>query len=80
MLYGLKTQSQAPPKKEILSNESAEVNRSSSDAKSRVSSPISNSPSTNIQSSPAIHPLTSCSSAGSLSAVGELYWHINSGS
>ena len=79
VLYGLMTQSQAPPKKEILSNDSREVNRSSSDAKSRVSSPISNSPSTaNIQSSPSILPPNSVSSpAGTLSAVGELHIQFN---
>ncbi|CAI9118515.1 OLC1v1020097C2 [Oldenlandia corymbosa var. corymbosa] len=63
------TQSQAPPKKEILSTDSKEVNRSSSDGKSRVSSPISNSPSANIQSSPAVLPPNPVSSSGPLSAV-----------
>ncbi|KAJ9538198.1 hypothetical protein OSB04_030931 [Centaurea solstitialis] len=46
VLYGLMTQSQAPSKKEIPSNDSTtkfDSNKSSSDTKSRVSSPISNS-------------------------------------
>ncbi|KAM0071129.1 putative protein time for coffee [Helianthus debilis subsp. tardiflorus] len=46
VLYGLMTQSQAPSKKEIPSNDSSmkfDSNKSSSDTKSRVSSPISNS-------------------------------------
>ncbi|XP_076927100.1 protein TIME FOR COFFEE-like isoform X2 [Bidens hawaiensis] len=46
VLYGLMTQSQAPSKKEITSNDSSmkfDSNKSSSEAKSRVSSPVSNS-------------------------------------
>lgn len=46
VLYGLMTQSQAPSKKEIPSNDSTtkfDSNKSSSDTKSIVSSPISNS-------------------------------------
>lgn len=46
VLYGLMTQSQAPSKKELPSNDSTtkfDSNKSSSDTKSRVSSPISNS-------------------------------------
>ncbi|CAK9161627.1 unnamed protein product [Ilex paraguariensis] len=70
VLYGLMTQSS---KKEVVSNESAkfdsrELNKSTSDSKSRVSSPISNSPSTNPQSS-AILPQNSSSSATPISAV-----------
>ncbi|KZV53172.1 protein TIME FOR COFFEE [Dorcoceras hygrometricum] len=44
VLYGLKTQSQSPSLKK---DDSREVNRSSSDTKSHVSSPISNSTSAN---------------------------------
>uniref|UniRef100_A0A5B7AP23 Protein TIME FOR COFFEE n=1 Tax=Davidia involucrata TaxID=16924 RepID=A0A5B7AP23_DAVIN len=69
VLYGM-TQSQGPSKKEIMANDSAkldsrETNKSSSDAKSRVSSPISNSPST----APMIFPQNSSSSVAPLSAV-----------
>ncbi|XP_057475867.1 protein TIME FOR COFFEE-like isoform X2 [Actinidia eriantha] len=55
VLYGLMTQTQGPSKKEITANDSAkfdprELNKSSSDAKSRISSPFSNSNSTAPQS------------------------------
>lgn len=62
------TQSQAPLKKEIASNDTREVNnRSCADTKSRVSSPVSGSP------SPAILPsVPNSSSAAPFSAVGEL--------
>ncbi|GMH18824.1 hypothetical protein Nepgr_020665 [Nepenthes gracilis] len=50
VLYGLMRQSQGPSKQEVTSNDSPEVdfrgtNKSSSDSKSRVTSPVSNSPS-----------------------------------
>ncbi|XP_031112798.1 protein TIME FOR COFFEE isoform X3 [Ipomoea triloba] len=65
VLYGLMTQSQAPLKKEIASNDTREVNnRSCADTKSRVSSPVSGSP------SPAILPsVPNSSSAAPFSAV-----------
>nr|GMD60180.1 protein TIME FOR COFFEE isoform X3 [Ipomoea batatas] len=64
VLYGLMTQSQAPLKKEIASNDTREVNnRSCADTKSRVSSPVSGSP------SPAILPsVPNSSSAAPFSA------------
>ncbi|KAK4478082.1 hypothetical protein RD792_017347 [Penstemon davidsonii] len=56
VLSGLMTQSQVPSSKK---EDSREVNRSSSDGKSRVSSPISNSNSTNDPvSGPSSTPLT----------------------
>ncbi|XAR57209.1 hypothetical protein NMG60_11025267 [Bertholletia excelsa] len=73
VLYGLMTQSQSTSKKEAMADDSAkfdsrEVNKSSSDAKSRVSSPISNSTSTAPQSSTVLQQ-NSSSSATLLSAV-----------
>ncbi|XP_057467575.1 protein TIME FOR COFFEE-like isoform X1 [Actinidia eriantha] len=59
VLYGMMTQSQGPSKKEIVGNE---LNTSSSDAKSRVSSPASNGTTIAPQSS-ATMPQNSSSSA-----------------
>ncbi|GFZ08840.1 time for coffee [Actinidia rufa] len=59
VLYGMMTQSQGPSKKEIVGNE---LNTSSSDAKSRVSSPTSNGTTIAPQSS-ATMPQNSSSSA-----------------
>lgn len=64
MLYGLMTQSQAPPTKNDSTSKLEVNNKSSSDAKSRVSSPASNS------SASAAVPQNSSSSAAPLSAVG----------
>ncbi|KAJ9700315.1 hypothetical protein PVL29_005893 [Vitis rotundifolia] len=66
-------QSQGPSKQEIMANDSLkfdsrEVNKSTNEAKSRVSSPISNSPSSAQQSSSML-PQNSNSSAPPLSAV-----------
>lgn len=74
MLYGLMRQPQVPSKQEIIGNDSVkfdarEVNKPNNDAKSRVSSPISNSPSTLPQSS-SILPPNSNSSATPMSAIG----------
>ena len=66
VLYGMKTQSQVPSRKEIVGND---LNKSSSDAKSRVSSPISNATTIAPQSS-ALLLQNSSSSAAPLSAVG----------
>ncbi|KAA8527584.1 hypothetical protein F0562_034701 [Nyssa sinensis] len=71
VLYGLMTQSQGTSKKEMMVNDSVkldsrETNKSNSDAKSRVSSPMSNSQSTAPHSSVMV-PQNSSSSA--LSAV-----------
>jgi hypothetical protein len=67
-------QPQGPSKQEILATDSVkfdprELNKSSGDAKSRVSSPISNSPSAAPQSS-SIPPQNSSSSVTPISAVG----------
>ncbi|XP_021290146.1 protein TIME FOR COFFEE isoform X3 [Herrania umbratica] len=72
VLYGLMRQPQVP-KQEIIGNDSVkfdakEVNKPNNDAKSRVSSPISNSPSTLPQSS-SILPPNSNSSAIPMSAI-----------
>ena len=74
-------QSQGPSKQEIMSNDSPkfdprEVNKSSNEAKSRVSSPISNSPSSAQQSSSML-PQNSNSSAPPLSAVGGFFWLLD---
>uniref|UniRef100_A0A5B7ASJ5 Protein TIME FOR COFFEE n=1 Tax=Davidia involucrata TaxID=16924 RepID=A0A5B7ASJ5_DAVIN len=69
VLYGLMTQSQVPSKKEIMANDSAKFdsrdtnNKSSSDAKSRVSSPISNSQSTGPHQSVMVAQNSSSSTA-----------------
>ncbi|XP_038705590.1 protein TIME FOR COFFEE-like isoform X2 [Tripterygium wilfordii] len=62
VLYGMLRQPQVPSKQEAIGNDSAKLdygevsnNKSSADAKSRVSSPISNSPSTAPQSSLILH-------------------------
>ncbi|KAL6971466.1 hypothetical protein U1Q18_031143 [Sarracenia purpurea var. burkii] len=73
VLYGLMTQTQGPSKKEIMANDlakfdSRELNKSNSDVKSRISSPISNSASTTPQSS-SIVPQNSCPSTTPISAV-----------
>ncbi|GFZ22035.1 time for coffee [Actinidia rufa] len=65
VLYGMKTQSQVPSRKEIVGND---LNKSSSDAKSRVSSPISNATTIAPQSSVLLLQ-NSSSSAAHLSAV-----------
>lgn len=84
MLYGLLRQPQAPSKQEIVGNDSTKFdsrenhNKSTSDAKSRVSSPISNSQSTVPQSS-SIPQSNSSSSAAPMSAIGEFeqrWFHI----
>ncbi|KAF9673923.1 hypothetical protein SADUNF_Sadunf10G0074300 [Salix dunnii] len=69
VLYGLLRQPQGATKQEIMGNDSikfdfseANHNKTTSDAKSRVSSPISNSQSTVPQSS-SIPPNSSCSAA-----------------
>ncbi|KAG8636705.1 protein TIME FOR COFFEE isoform X2 [Manihot esculenta] len=75
VLYGLMRQPQVPTKQEILVNDSIKFDsrevsnhKSNGDAKSRVSSPISNSPSTVPHSSP-IPPTNSSSSATLMSAT-----------
>ncbi|XWS13619.1 hypothetical protein CRYUN_Cryun36dG0053400 [Craigia yunnanensis] len=73
VLYGLMRQPQVPSKQDIIGNDSVkfdtrEVNKPNNDAKSRVSSPISNSPSTLPQSS-SILPSNSNSSATPMSAI-----------
>ncbi|GFZ08841.1 time for coffee [Actinidia rufa] len=70
VLYGMMTQAQGPSKKEIVGNDLAkfDVNKSGSDAKSRVSSPISSSLSVAPLLS-AVLPQNSSSSAAHLSAV-----------
>lgn len=75
MLYEMMRQPQGPSKQEILGPdlmkfESREANKSTSDAKSRVSSPISNSPSAPPQSSSQPLPQNSGSSVTHMSAVG----------
>lgn len=67
VLYGLRGQNQGPSKQEIWSNDSMkidprEASKSNSEVKSRVSSPISNSPS--------VLPQNSNSSPVTISAVG----------
>lgn len=67
-------QPQVPSKQDTIRNDSVksdarEVNKHNSDAKSRVSSPISNSPSTLPQLS-SILPSNSNSSATPMSAIG----------
>lgn len=73
MLYEMMRQPQGPSKQEISVDtnkfESREVNKSTSDAKSRVSSPISNSPSALPQSSQPL-PQNSSSSVTPIPAVG----------
>ncbi|KAJ6980661.1 LOW QUALITY PROTEIN: protein TIME FORFFEE-like isoform X3 [Populus alba x Populus x berolinensis] len=75
VLYGLLRQPQGATKQEIMGNDSikfdfreANHNKTTSDAKSRVSSPISNSQSTVPQSS-SIPPSNSSSSAAPMSAI-----------
>ncbi|XP_022721738.1 protein TIME FOR COFFEE-like isoform X3 [Durio zibethinus] len=73
VLYGLQRQPQVPSKLDIIGNDSVkfdsrEVNKPNSDAKSRVSSPISNSPSTLPQSS-SILPSNANSSATPISTI-----------
>ncbi|KAJ6351213.1 hypothetical protein OIU78_007195 [Salix suchowensis] len=74
VLYGLLRQPQAPTKQEIVGNDSTKIdsrenhNKSTSDAKSSVSSPISNSQSTVPQSSSIPHS-NSSSSAAPTSAI-----------
>jgi hypothetical protein len=77
VLYGLLRQPQGATKQEIMGNDSikfdfreANHNKTTSDAKSRVSSPISNSQSTVPQPS-SIPPSNSSSSAAPMSAIGE---------
>lgn len=79
MLYGLMRQPQVPTKPEIVvANDSIKFDlrevsnhKSTVDAKSRVSSPISNSPST-IPHSSSIPPTNSSSSATPMSATGKV--------
>ncbi|XP_031272100.1 protein TIME FOR COFFEE [Pistacia vera] len=72
VLYGMMRQPQGPSKQEIMGvdSNSKEINnnKSTSDSKSRVSSPISNSPSTLPQSS-SILPTNSSSSTAPMSAI-----------
>ncbi|XP_021636853.2 protein TIME FOR COFFEE isoform X4 [Hevea brasiliensis] len=75
VLYGLMRQPQGPTKQEVVANDSMKFdskevsnNKSTGDAKSRVSSPISNSPSPIPQSS-SIPPTNSSSSATPMSAI-----------
>ncbi|XWS08992.1 hypothetical protein CRYUN_Cryun40dG0047700 [Craigia yunnanensis] len=73
VLYGLMRQPQVPSKQDIIGNDSVkfdsrEVNKPNNDAKSRVSSPISNSPSILPQLS-SILPSNSNSSATPMSAI-----------
>ncbi|KAI4317795.1 hypothetical protein L6164_025636 [Bauhinia variegata] len=69
VLYGMMRQPQGPTRQEIMANDSREANnKSSSDGKSRVSSPISNSQSAQLLSS-SVPPQNSISSAAPLSAV-----------
>ncbi|XP_044499764.1 protein TIME FOR COFFEE isoform X2 [Mangifera indica] len=71
VLYGMMRQPQGPSKQEIMVVDwnSKEINsKSTSDSKSRVSSPISNSPSTLPQSS-SILPTNSSSSIAPMSAI-----------
>lgn len=71
-------QPQGPSKQEIMvvDSNSKEINsKSTSDSKSRVSSPISNSPSTLPQSS-SILPTNSSSSIAPMSAIGELEFFL----
>ncbi|XVF63147.1 hypothetical protein PTKIN_Ptkin09bG0065500 [Pterospermum kingtungense] len=73
VLYGLMRQPQGPSKQDIIGNDlvksdSREVNKPNNDAKSRVSSPISNSPSTHPQLS-SILPSNSNSSATQMSTI-----------
>lgn len=74
VLYGMQRQPQGPTKQEIVVTdsikfESREANKSTSDAKSRVSSPISNSPCA-LPQLPSAFTQNSSSSVTSLSAVG----------
>lgn len=74
VLYGMMRQPQGPTKQEITATdsikfESREANKSTSDAKSRVSSPISNSPCAPPQLTSAF-PQNSSSSVTSMSATG----------
>ncbi|KAM1798619.1 hypothetical protein ACFX12_032669 [Malus domestica] len=78
VLYGMKRQPQGPKKQEITATDSIKFestetnNKFTSDAKSRVSSPISNSPCVVPQlTSP--FPQNSCSSVTSMSATGGYY-------
>ncbi|KAL4386270.1 hypothetical protein GQ457_09G018970 [Hibiscus cannabinus] len=68
VLYGLMRQPQVPSKQDINGNDSREVNKHNNDSKSRVSSPISNFPSTIPQSS-SILPSNYNSSTTSMSAI-----------
>ncbi|XP_021691913.2 protein TIME FOR COFFEE isoform X2 [Hevea brasiliensis] len=75
VLYGLMRQPQGPTKQEVVANDSMKFDsrelsnhKSTGDAKSRVSSPISNSPST-IPHSSSIPPTNSSSSATPMSAI-----------
>lgn len=73
VLYGMQRQPQGPTKQEIVVTdsikfESREANKSTSDAKSRVSSPISNSPCA-LPQLPSAFTQNSSSSVTSLSAV-----------
>ncbi|OVA05475.1 hypothetical protein BVC80_441g251 [Macleaya cordata] len=69
VLFGLMRQSQCSSKQEIVSNalQKQDTNGSSNDAKSRVSSPISNSPASATQ--PSVFPLNPSSSTTTLPAV-----------
>ncbi|XP_061354400.1 protein TIME FOR COFFEE isoform X2 [Gastrolobium bilobum] len=69
VLYGMMRQPQGPSKQEIMANsDSREGHKSSNDAKSRISSPISNSQSAQPLSS-SLPPQNSSSSVISLSVV-----------
>ncbi|KAJ4722430.1 Protein TIME FOR COFFEE [Melia azedarach] len=76
VLYGMMRQPQGPSKQEIVgadlvsreTNNSNNNNKSTGDAKSRVSSPISNSPST-LPLSSSILPTNSSSSTAPMSAI-----------
>lgn len=82
MLYEMMRQPQGPSKQEILANDSIkfeprEANKSTSDAKSRVSSPISNSPSALPQSSQQALPQNSSSSVTPMSATGGVFFELS---
>ncbi|GAV90509.1 hypothetical protein CFOL_v3_33918 [Cephalotus follicularis] len=78
VLYGMLRQPQGPSKQEIMGNDSRDTNvinnnsinnKSATDAKSRVSSPISNSPSTQLPQPSSVLPVNSTCSAAPMSAI-----------
>lgn len=73
VLYGMMRQPQAPPKQEPSTTDSMKFDpKSTTDAKSRVSSPISNSSS--ALPTPSTLPQNSSSSVTPISATGEYFF------